>query len=88
MFQLSEVLNLIFDSIGILIISRLLILQLIPKYNFLFLAFLLVWFSNVFTVIEGYYFHDFFNILEHSFYFLSSVSFLISVKREILVSQN
>lgn len=88
MYQLSEVLNLIFDSIGILIISRLLFLQLIPKYNFLITAFLLIWFSNVFTVLEGYYFHDFFNILEHSFYFLSSVCFFVSLKREILVKRH
>ncbi|TGM05342.1 hypothetical protein [Leptospira jelokensis] len=86
MYQLSEVLNLIFDSIGLLILIRLFWLGLIPNYKFLLLGFLCIWFSNIFTVVEGYCFPDLFNLLEHSFYFFSSVFFLISVKKEILVS--
>lgn len=85
MYQLSEVLNLVFDSIGLLILIRLYWLGLIPNYKFLLLGFLCIWFSNIFTVIEGYYFPDFFNLLEHSFYFLSSICFLISLRKELLV---
>ncbi|PJZ44550.1 hypothetical protein [Leptospira brenneri] len=86
MYQLSEVLNLIFDSVGLLITLRLFWTDLIPKFYFLILGFFCVWLSNIFTVVEGFYFPDFFNILEHSFYFVSSLLFLISLKKEILVS--
>ncbi|EOQ88634.1 hypothetical protein LEP1GSC202_2798 [Leptospira yanagawae serovar Saopaulo str. Sao Paulo = ATCC 700523] len=64
MYQLSEVLNLIFDSIGLLILIRLFWLGLIPKYKYLLLGFLSIWFSNIFTVVEGFYFPDIFNLLE------------------------
>lgn len=85
MYQLSEVLNLVFDSIGILIVTRLFWLGLIPKYYFLISGFICIWFSNLFTVLEGYYFPNFFNLLEHSFYFISSICFVLSIKKEILV---
>ncbi|TGN05794.1 hypothetical protein EHR08_07610 [Leptospira bandrabouensis] len=85
MYQISEVLNLIFDSVGLLITLRLLTAGLIPKFHFLILGFLCIWLSNIFTVVEGFWFHDFFNLLEHSFYFLASILFLVSLKKEILV---
>lgn len=85
MYQISEVLNLIFDSVGLLITLRLLTAGLIPKFHFLILGFLCIWLSNIFTVAEGFWFHDFFNLLEHSFYFLASILFLVSLKKEILV---
>ncbi|MCG6141712.1 hypothetical protein EHR01_06840 [Leptospira mtsangambouensis] len=86
MYQISEVLNLIFDTIGLLITLRLLWSGLIPKFYFLILGFVCVWLSNIFTVVEGYIFPDFFNVLEHSFYFISSLLFLVSLKKEILVA--
>lgn len=85
MYQISEVLNLIFDSVGLVITLRLLGSGYIPKFHYLILGFFCVWLSNIFTVIEGFFFHDFFNLLEHSFYFLSSILFLVSLKKEILV---
>lgn len=85
MYQISEVLNLIFDSVGLVIALRLLGSGFIPKFYYLILGFFCVWLSNIFTVIEGFFFHDFFNLLEHSFYFLSSILFLVSLKKEILV---
>ncbi|EMY71117.1 hypothetical protein LEP1GSC199_0164 [Leptospira vanthielii serovar Holland str. Waz Holland = ATCC 700522] len=51
-------------------------------------GFLCIWLSTIFTVAEGFFFHDFFNLLEHSFYFLSSILFLVSLKKEILVSNH
>ncbi|MCW7468465.1 hypothetical protein [Leptospira kanakyensis] len=86
MYQISEVLNLIFDSVGLLITLRLFWTGLIPKFHFLILGFFCIWLSNIFTVVEGYFFPDFFNILEHSFFFISSLLFLISLKKEILES--
>ncbi|EMJ88287.1 hypothetical protein [Leptospira meyeri] len=86
MYQISEVLNLIFDTIGLLITVRLLWSGLIPKFYFLILGFVCVWLSNIFTVVEGFIFPDFFNVLEHSFYFISSLLFLVSLKKEILVA--
>ncbi|EKJ88028.1 hypothetical protein CLV96_3635 [Leptospira meyeri] len=86
MYQISEVLNLIFDTIGLLITVRLLWSGLIPKFYFLILGFVCVWLSNIFTVVEGFIFPDFFNVLEHSFYFISSLFFLVSLKKEILVA--
>ncbi|MBM9589919.1 hypothetical protein JWG41_05645 [Leptospira sp. 201903075] len=86
MYQISEVLNLIFDSVGLIITLRLLWSGLIPKFYFLIFGFFCVWLSNIFTVVEGFWFPDFFNLLEHSFYFISSLLFLVSLKKEILVS--
>ncbi|TGL53639.1 hypothetical protein EHQ55_00580 [Leptospira meyeri] len=86
MYQISEVLNLIFDTIGLLITVRLLWSGLIPKFYFLIFGFVCVWLSNIFTVVEGFIFPDFFNVLEHSFYFISSLLFLVSLKKEILVA--
>ncbi|TGK88002.1 hypothetical protein EHQ23_03905 [Leptospira bourretii] len=86
MYQISEVLNLIFDTIGLLITLRLLWSGLIPKFYYLILGFVCVWLSNIFTVVEGYVFPDFFNVLEHSFYFISSLLFLVSLRKEILVA--
>ncbi|PJZ83966.1 hypothetical protein [Leptospira harrisiae] len=86
MYQISEVLNLIFDTIGLLITLRLLWSGLIPKFYFLILGFVCVWLGNIFTVVEGYIFPDFFNLLEHLFFFISSLLFLVSLKKEILVT--
>lgn len=86
MYQISEVLNLIFDTIGLLITLRLLWSGLIPKFYYLILGFVCVWLSNIFTVVEGYVFPDFFNVLEHSFYFISSLLFFVSLRKEILVA--
>lgn len=86
MYQISEVLNLIFDSVGLIITFRLLWSGLIPKFYFLIFGFFCVWLSNIFTVVEGFWFPDFFNVLEHSFYFISALLFLVSLKKEILVS--
>lgn len=86
MYQISEVLNLIFDSVGLVITLRLLGSGFIPKFYYLILGFFCVWLSNIFTVIEGIFFPCIFLIFSNiSFYFLSAILFLVSLKKEILV---
>ncbi|TGN20410.1 hypothetical protein [Leptospira idonii] len=77
--EASEVLNLIFDSIGLVIFIILYLEGLIPRYQYFFLGFFSIWMSNVFTVAEGFYFPVAFNFLEHFFYSLSGLFFLLGI---------
>ena len=74
MVQISEVLSLIFDSLGLIIIIALYRGGIIPHYRYLFFGFACIWASDVCTVAEGFIWYDFFNLAEH-ISFLSAVLF-------------
>ncbi|TGJ99566.1 hypothetical protein EHO59_17120 [Leptospira semungkisensis] len=88
MFQLSEILNLIFDSIGLVVIIALYQIGMIPRYKLLFIAFLFVWLSSVFTVLEGFFLPDLLNFLEHFSFLLSGVFFLFAVRVYFMAKQD
>ncbi|MFB5650640.1 hypothetical protein ACE5IS_08350 [Leptospira wolffii] len=77
MVQISEALNLVFDSIGLVVILGLYRAGILPKYLYLFLGFVFVWLSSVFTVLEGFFLPDFLNFLEHLSFLFSGFLFLI-----------
>lgn len=77
MIQTSELLNLVFDSIGLGVIIALYRERIIARYTLLFLGFFFVWLSNVCTVLEGFTFPDPLNFLEHFFYAASGLLFFI-----------
>lgn len=77
MIQISEVLNLIFDSIGLVIIIILYRYRVVPRYLYIFIGFACVWAGNVCTVAEGFMWYDVFNLMEHLFYVLSGFFFLL-----------
>ncbi|MDF3820892.1 hypothetical protein P3G55_13330 [Leptospira sp. 96542] len=83
MYQLSEVMNLIFDTVGLGVTLILLNSGIVPKFFYLILGFVCIWLSNIFTVLEGFIFPDLFNYLEHGFYLISGVLLLVSLKKEI-----
>ncbi|TGL64008.1 hypothetical protein [Leptospira sarikeiensis] len=80
MIQISEILNLIFDTIGLVTIFALYRIGLIPKYKFLFFGFVCVWFSSLFTVLEGFFWPDALNFLEHASFLVSGIFFLSGIK--------
>ncbi|PKA15600.1 hypothetical protein CH363_13445 [Leptospira haakeii] len=87
MIQISEILNLIFDSIGLIAIVALYRIGLIPKYKYLFYGFLNVWFSSLFTVLEGFFWPVFLNFLEHFTFLLSGAFFLFGISVYFLKRQ-
>ncbi|PJZ47861.1 hypothetical protein CH362_17355 [Leptospira saintgironsiae] len=89
MIQISEILNLIFNTIGLVAIFTLYRFGLIAKYKYLFFGFVCIWFSSLFTVLEGFFWPVFLNFLEHFTFLLSGVFFLFGIhiyflkKREV-----
>lgn len=79
MIQTSEVLNLVFDTIGIVLVFSLYRIGVIHRYTYIFTGFLCVWLSNIFTVMEGFVFPEALNILEHVSYFASGIFFLVGI---------
>lgn len=79
MIQTSEVLNLVFDSIGIVLIFFFYRIGIIHRYTYIFTGFACVWLSNVFTVMEGFVFPEILNILEHVSFFASGIFFFIGI---------
>lgn len=50
----------------------------LPGHRFFMTAFMFLTVSNIFTVIEEFWFNYFFNICEHSFIALGSIMLLIA----------
>lgn len=75
MIQSSELLNLVFDSIGLGILVALYRERIIARYILLYLGFVAVWLSNVCTVAEGFVLPDLLNFFEHFFYAVSGLLF-------------
>lgn len=51
----------------------------IPGRRFFLCSYLLLTFSNIFTVVENFGFHAFFNVGEHLFITLGAITFLIAL---------
>ena len=51
----------------------------IHGWGYFFTAYLLLTFSNVFTVVEGFWYSAFFNLCENSFISFASITLLIAV---------
>lgn len=65
MFQESEVINLIMGIISVLLFIHIYIFKIIPKFKMIYSGFILIVCAQVFTVVEGIFWNDFFNLLEH-----------------------
>ena len=51
----------------------------IHGWGYFFLAYVLLTFSNVFTVIEEFWYNAFFNLCEHTFIAFASITLLVAV---------
>jgi hypothetical protein len=68
MYEINELMSLIFCVIGGVLMVFFLARRLIPRFNFLVAAFFFILASNVFTVAEGFFFYEAMNLLEHLAY--------------------
>ena len=76
MYQINEVMTLVFWIIGFLLFAFLYHKKAIPPYPLLFTGFFCILASNAFTIIEGFIFYEAFNLLEHVAYFAAACFFL------------
>ncbi len=84
MFEINEVINFVVSSALLLYLFNLLIDQAKPLNTWLNWALGFVLCSQLFTILEGVVFFEFFNLQEHLFFLAACVMFLVSVlKKEI-----
>jgi len=75
MFQESEIINIILALISILMFAFVFKKMGLPRLRLLYIGFIFMLCGYLFTVIEGVIWLEFFNLLEHLCYALSSISF-------------
>ncbi|MBN2159780.1 MAG: hypothetical protein JW807_10315 [Spirochaetes bacterium] len=80
MIQTTELLNLIFESIGLVVIITLYRFGVIPRYLYLFFAYVSIWIGSICTVAEGFVWYDVFNLLEHLSYVAAGILFIIGFR--------
>ena len=85
MFQINEVMALVFCLIGAVLLVFLVNRKAIPAYPRFIASFFCVVASNVFTVAEGFVFYDAFNLMEHFSYLAAACFFLAGVIQLIRV---
>lgn len=81
MVQISEVLSLIFNSLGLIVVIALYRAGTIPRHPHLFAGFVCVWTGNVCTVAEGFIFYDLLNVMEHLFFVSAALLFCAGLLR-------
>lgn len=84
MLQESEIINLVLACFSILLIFAGLIRNDMERHRFFYIAFFCLTAGLIFTVLEGFFWENFFNFLEHSCYaFTGFFCFLgcLSLKR-------
>ncbi len=84
MIQPEELINLILSIVFIIYLLYLVKTQSRTLKTFWFLAIVMIFISQIFTILEGYFLPELFNLIEHFSTFLASVAILLSVyKREL-----
>ena len=77
----SEIFVMVIFLIGVPIILFTLHESDLPEHRFFMAAYILLAFSNIFTVVEEFWLGAFFNFLEHLFITIASFVFFIAVIR-------
>ena len=75
MFYPNEIASLLFGVISALIILLFFRKKNLPRFRYIFLAFLCILAANFFTVVEGFGWQDSFNFLEHLSYAMAGLLF-------------
>lgn len=84
MLEIRELINLLSGVVFFIYLLYLIKTQSKPIFTFWFGGILLIFLSQLFTVVEGFVLPDLFNIAEHSAFCVASVFFLFSViKKEL-----
>lgn len=84
----SELFVLVIFIIGIPLVIVTLRDSHLPESRLFITAFIVLVFSNIFTVVEGFYFENLFNLLEHSFITIASIIIMIAVVRLISLKKS
>ena len=74
-FYPNEIASLLFGIVGALVILLFFRKENLPRFRYIFLAFLSILAANFFTVVEGVGWQDFFNFLEHLSYAIAGLIF-------------
>ncbi len=75
MFNESEIINLLLGVVALIILFSVLKEVRLPGFKYFKTGFIILFFSYVFTVVEGICFKGLFNFLEHFGYALSGLLF-------------
>jgi uncharacterized membrane protein len=75
MFQEGEIFNLLLGVISLVIVFYEIRRRKIPGFQMFLWGFFFICFARFFTVVEGLFWGDIFNILEHFSYTFASVAF-------------
>ncbi len=76
MFQESELITLFVTVVSLLAVLPVLIKERVPGSNLFLLAYAFFFSSQIFTVVEGIFLGELFNILEHLTYVLTGALFV------------
>ncbi|HCX22798.1 MAG: hypothetical protein CMB80_10560 [Flammeovirgaceae bacterium] len=88
MIQPEELINFILSIVFISYLLYLIRVQSRSIKTFWFLGILMIFISQIFTILEGYMYPDLFNLIEHITTCLASIFILVSVyKKELFWSR-
>ena len=76
MVQESELINLVLGFISIVLILSVFWKHTLSTLRPFYIAFFLIFFAYIATIVEGLLLPHFFNILEHAFYASSGIAFV------------
>lgn len=88
MLEAQELINLIISIIFFVYMFFFVGIKRVAFWSFSFLGIIFIFISQVATILEGFYLPQFFNIVEHIFYTLACVLFLISLLKKELILNN
>jgi hypothetical protein len=74
-YQENEIINLISGLVSLLLIFSISRTKGLPRFRFFYAGFFTILLAYALTIIEGFAFHDLFDLLEHVSYALSGVLF-------------
>lgn len=80
MVQESEIINFILGIVSIGVIVFVFRKKPVPRLPLVYTGFFLVVAGYLLSLVEGFFWHDFFNLLEHLAYALSGVSFVVGFR--------
>ncbi len=81
MFQINEVMTLVFGIIGVGLMITFMSRAFIPRYQLLIVAYCCFLASNACTVLEDFWLPDLFNLLEHVSYLATGVVAVVAAFR-------
>jgi len=77
MFQESEIIALVVALVGAFLLTFVLTRRKVPELGFFYTGFFFIVAASLFTVVEGVFWNEFFNAVEHLCYALSGISFVL-----------